>query len=169
MKIPSLIIRASKEDDIVAVHRIYEHEVLTGTATFDETPPSIEEFRIKREAILKLGYPFLVAEIDGEVAAYGYVMPYRERSAYSKTVENAIYVSPEHRIAGIGFALMDAVLKECKKIDLKNIIAVIGDSENMGSVKLHKKLGYRKVGILRQVGFKFGRMVDVVLMQKVLE
>ena len=168
MSLPTLNIRPSIEDDIGAVHRIYEHEVLTGTATFDEIPPPIEEIREKRDNILKLGYPFLVAEVDGEVTAYGYVMPYRERSAYSKTVENAIYVSPDHRIAGIGFALMSAVLKECEKVGLKNIIAVIGDSENLGSIKLHKKLGYRKVGTLREVGFKFGRMIDVVLMQKVL-
>ncbi len=169
MTLPALNIRPSTEDDIGAVHQIYEHEVLTGTATFDEVPPTLDEIRLKREGILKLGYPFLVAEIDGAVAAYGYVMPYRERSAYSKTVENAIYVSPNHRIAGIGSALMSAVINECAKVGIKNIIAVIGDSENLASIKLHKKLGYRKVGTLREVGFKFGRMVDVVLMQKQLD
>ncbi|MCL4135685.1 UNVERIFIED_CONTAM: hypothetical protein GTU68_023408 [Idotea baltica] len=163
-----LIIRPSIEADIGAIHEIYEHEVLTGTATFDEVPPSKEDLLEKRSGILAQGFPHLVAEIEGKVIAYSYVMLYRQRSAYSKTVENAIYVSPDNRISGVGTKLLAANIAECEKLDIKNIIAVIGDSENMGSIKLHKKFGFRKIGTLRNVGNKFGCWVDVVLMQKVL-
>ncbi len=163
-----LTIRQSKESDISAIHEIYEHEVLQGTSTFDEIPPSKEDLLKKRADILANGFPHLVAEADGRVIAYSYVSPYRQRSAYSKTVENAIYVSPDKRISGVGTALMQAVINECEKLKLKNIIAVIGDSENLASINLHKKLGFRKVGTLREVGFKFGLWVDVVLMQKML-
>ncbi len=160
-----IIIRPSKHGDISTIHDIYEYEVLCGSATFDENPPSKKDILKKRTAILKRGYPYLVAEVDGKVVAYSYVSVYRERSAYNKTVENSIYVIPDSRISGLGTKLMEAVIEECKKIGLKNIIAVIGDSDNMASINLHKKLGFRKVGILREVGFKFGRWIDVVLMQ----
>jgi L-amino acid N-acyltransferase YncA len=161
-------IRPSTEDDIAAIHDIYEYEVLCGTATFDERPPSKEEFLKKRADIVAGGFPYLVAEVDGEVVAYSYSSLYRQRSAYNKTVENAIYVAQDRRIAGLGTALMQANINECEKLGLKNIIAVIGDSDNMASINLHKKLGFRKVGTMRDVGFKFGRWLDVVLMQKTL-
>lgn len=164
-----IVIRPSTPNDISAIYDIYENEVLHGMATFDETPPSKADLLEKREIILNNGFPHLVAEIDGVVVAYSYLSHYRERSAYSQTVENAIYVHPYHRIAGVGFKLMSAIIKECEKLPIKNIIAVIGDSENMGSINLHKKLGFRKVGTLREVGFKFGQWVDVVLMQKSLK
>lgn len=164
-----ITIRPSTEADIDAIHQIYEHEVLTGTSTFDEVPPSKQRLLEKRAEILAQGFPHLVAEVSGKVIAYSYVMLYRQRSAYSKTVENAIYVSPDKRISGVGTNLLQANITECEKLDIRNIIAVIGDSENMGSVKLHKKLGFRKIGTLNGVGYKFGRWLDVVLMQKVLD
>lgn len=164
-----LVIRPSTETDIDAIYQIYEHEVLTGTSTFDEIPPSKESLLEKRSEIVEQGFPHLVAELDGKVIAYSYIMLYRQRSAYSKTVENAIYVSSENRISGVGTLLMAANITECEKLDIKNIIAVIGDSENMGSIKLHKKLGFRKIGTLRNVGNKFGLWLDVVLMQKMLD
>ncbi|MDG1708596.1 MAG: GNAT family N-acetyltransferase, partial [Emcibacteraceae bacterium] len=109
-----------------------------------------------------------VAEIDGEVVGYSYVSLYRERSAYSKTVENAIYISPGYRDKGVATALMKALLPICEEIGLKQIIAVVGDSDNQGSIKLHENFSFRKVGILEKVGFKFNRWVNVVLMQKSL-
>ena len=163
-----ITIRPSTEGDIDAIHNIYEYEVLCGTATFDEMPPSKEALLKKRADILAQGFPHLVAEADGDVVGYCYVSLYRERSAYNKTVENAVYVAQDRRIAGLGTALMKANIVACEKLDLKNIIAVIGDSDNMASVNLHKKLGFRKIGTMRDVGFKFGRWLDVVLMQKVL-
>lgn len=161
-----LTIRPSEKTDIGAIYEIYENEVLHGMATFDEIPPTRDELLEKRAQIRRTGFPHLVAEIDGRVIAYSYISLYRQRSAYSKTVENAIYVHPSHQGAGVGFKLMTVILQECKKLGLKNVIAVIGDSNNHGSIKLHKKLGFRKVGILNEVGFKFGRWVDVVIMQK---
>lgn len=163
-----IIVRASTEDDIGAITEIYAYEVLHGTASFDEVPPPAEKLQKKRADILDRGFPYMVAEVDGEVVAYSYVSPYRQRSAYSNTVENAIYVHPEKRISGIGYILLGAVLEQCEKTDIKQIIAIIGDSDNLGSIKLHKKLGFRKVGTLRDVGFKFGRYLDSVLMQKTL-
>lgn len=161
-------VRPSNETDIPAIHKIYEYEVLNGTGTFEKVPPSVEDLSLKRLNILELGFPHLVAEVDGEVIAYSYVSVYRERSAYSNTVENAIYVSPEQRNSGVGILLVKALIKKCEKTDLKQMIAVIGDSENHGSIKLHSKLGFRKIGVLEKVGFKFGRWIDVVLMQKAL-
>ena len=161
-----LIIRPSEKTDIGAIYEIYENEVLHGTATFDEIPPTRDELLEKRAQIRRTGFPHLVAEMDGRVIGYSYISLYRQRSAYSKTVENAIYVHPSHQGTGVGFKLMTVILQESKKLGLKNVIAVIGDSENHGSVKLHKKLGFRKVGTLNEVGFKFGRWVDVVIMQK---
>lgn len=164
----NIIIRPSTSEDVKAVHGIYQREVLQGTATFDETPPSLEALMLKRQTILDLGFPYLVAEMDGVVVAYSYVSLYRERSAYSKTVENAVYINPDFHKMGIGSKLMEALLAECEKCGLKNIIAVIGDSENLGSINLHTKFGFRKIGILREVGFKFSRWIDIVLMQKSL-
>ncbi len=161
-----LIIRPSEKTDIGAIYEIYENEVLHGTATFDEIPPTRDELLEKRAQIRRTGFPHLLAEMDGRVIGYSYISLYRQRSAYSKTVENAIYVHPSHQGTGVGFKLMTVILQECKKLGLKNVIAVIGDSENHGSVKLHKKLGFRKVGTLNEVGFKFGRWIDVVIMQK---
>lgn len=163
-----ITIRASERRDIDAIYDIYENEVLHGIATFDEVPPSREELLEKRAEIRRQGYPHLVAELDDRVIAYSYISRYRKRSAYSNTVENAIYVHPAYRDIGVGFKLMTVILQECRKLQLKNVIAVIGDSENHGSIKLHKKLGFRKVGTLNEVGFKFGMWVDVVLMQKEL-
>lgn len=165
----NLIIRPSTPEDIGAIHDIYENEVLQGVATFDEVPPSKADLLTKREVIVQNGFPHLVAKVESVVVAYSYVSPYRERSAYSQTVENAIYVDPSHRISGVGFKLMSAIIDECEKLPIKNIIAVIGDSENMASINLHKKLSFRKVGTMREVGFKFGQWVDVVLMQRTLK
>ena len=132
-------IRPSKEADVPAIQKIYGCEVLNGTGTFEKTPPTVEEVSLKRLNTLELGYPHLVAEVDGKVIAYSYVSIYRERSAYAHTVENAIYVSAVHRKSGVGMLLMKALIKECEKTDLKQMIAVIGDSENHGSIKLLSK------------------------------
>lgn len=161
-------IRPSLEGDNKAIQKIYEYEVLNGTATFDKVPPGVEELSKKRQAIIDQGFPHLVAECEGRVVGYSYVSLYRQRSAYSKTVENAIYIDPDYRGQGVAKALMTAILDRCQKIGLKQVIAVIGDSNNKGSITLHTKLGFRKVGVMENVGFKFDRWIDVVLMQKSL-
>ena len=163
-----IVVRLSEISDIDDIHKIYQYEVLNGTATFDKVPPSKEELQEKRASIIESGYPHLVAEMNGKVIGYSYVSLYRQRSAYSKTVENAIYIDPDYRGMGIATKLMNALLPICEEIGLKQVIAVIGDSENHGSINLHRKLGFRKVGILEKVGYKFDRWIDVVLMQKSL-
>lgn len=163
-----ILIRLSEKGDIGSIYKIYENEVLHGTATFDKIPPSEKDLLDKRQTIIDHGFPYLVAELGGKVVGYSYVSLYRERSAYSKTVENAIYIDPEFRGMGIASKLMDALLPICEEIGLKQIIAVIGDSENHGSINLHKKLGFRDVGVLENVGYKFERWINVVLMQKSL-
>ncbi|MCC3860965.1 GNAT family N-acetyltransferase [Pseudemcibacter aquimaris] len=162
------VVRPSTDDDIGAVQRIYEYEVLNGTATFDKVPPTVEDLVIKRQAIIDQGFPHFVAEINDLVVGYSYVSLYRQRSAYSQTVENAIYIDPDYRGQGVASALMKELLDKCQELNLKQVIAVIGDSENHGSIKLHSNLGFRKVGTMEKVGFKFDRWIDVVLMQKSL-
>lgn len=163
-----IVVRPSKKEDINAIHKIYQYEVLKGTATFDKVPPTEKDLLDKRKVIIDHGFPYLVAEIKGKVVGYSYVSLYRERSAYSKTVENAIYIDPDFRGLGIATKLLNELLSICEEIGLKQIIAVIGDSENHGSITLHKNLGFRKVGTMENVGFKFDRWIDVVLMQKSL-
>lgn len=163
-----VIIRPSEINDIGDIHKIYQYEVLNGTATFDKIPPSKNELKEKRQVIIDNGFPYLVAEINGKVIGYSYVSLYRQRSAYSKTAENAIYIDPEYRGMGIASKLMKALLPICEEIGLKQVIAVIGDSENHGSINLHKKLGFREVGVLENVGYKFDRWINVVIMQKSL-
>lgn len=163
-----VIIRPSEMSDIGDIHKIYEYEVLNGTATFDKIPPSENDLMSKRQVIIDNGFPYLVAEINGKIVGYSYVSLYRERSAYSKTVENAIYIDPEYRGIGIATKLMTEILPKCVKLGLKQVIAVIGDSDNHGSINLHKKLGFREVGVLENVGYKFERWINVVLMQKSL-
>ena len=163
-----VLVRPSVNDDIGAIQKIYKYEVLNGTATFDKVPPTEEELKDKRQTIIESGFPYLVAEKAGRVIGYSYVSLYRERSAYSKTVENAIYIDPDFRGMGVATKLLSALLPICKEIGLKQVIAVIGDSENNGSITLHKNFGFRKVGTMETVGFKFDRWIDVVLMQKSL-
>ena len=163
-----IMVRSSVNDDISAIQKFYKYEVLNGTATFDTVPPAEAELQDKRQTIIENGFPYLVAEKDGMVIGYSYVSLYRERSAYSKTVENAIYIDPDFRGMGVATKLLNELLPRCEKIGLKQVIAVIGDSENHGSITLHKNFGFRKVGTMEKVGFKFDRWIDVVLMQKSL-
>jgi L-amino acid N-acyltransferase YncA len=163
-----IYVRPSKDEDISTIQKIYGYEVLNGTGTFDTVPPTENATLVKRQSILDQGFPHLVAEINEVVVGYSYVSVYRQRSAYSKTVENAIYIDPDFRGQGVAKCLMIEILSLCKKIGLKQMIAVVGDSENFGSIALHEKLGFRKVGVLEKVGHKFGRWIDVVLMQKSL-
>lgn len=164
----SSVIRDSREDDVVKVHAIYSHHVLHGTASFEEEPPSVDELMRRRANVLARGLPYLVAEIDGQVVGYSYAAPYRSRSAYRFTIENSVYV--DHRLTrrGVGRALLSALITRCEAGEWRQIIAVIGDSGNTASIALHERLGFRPVGTLRAVGFKFGRWVDSVLMQRAL-
>jgi L-amino acid N-acyltransferase YncA len=162
-------IRDSREDDMAEVVAIYAHHVLYGAASFEEEPPALAEMTRRRADALDRGLPYLVAERDGHVVGYSYATPYRARSAYRFTIENSVYVTNELGGAGIGRALLAALIARCEAGEWRQMIAVIGDSHNAASIGLHAKLGFRPIGTLRAVGFKFGRWVDSVLMQRELE
>lgn len=151
-----------------AVTAIYAHHVLTGTGSFEEAPPSPAEMAARRAAVLALGAPWLVAELDGRVAGFAYAGAYRARPAYRHTVEDSVYVAPDALGRGVGRALLSELVARCEAGPFRQMIAVIGGSENTGSIALHRALGFAPVGTFTAVGFKFGRWVDTVLMQRAL-
>jgi phosphinothricin acetyltransferase len=161
-------VRDSREDDMAEVAAIYAHHVLHGAASFEEEPPGLAEMTRRRGDVLARGLPYLVAEREGRVVGYSYATPYRTRAAYRFTIENSVYVDSELGGAGIGRALLSALIARCEAGEWRQMIAVIGDSHNAASIGLHAKFGFRPVGTLRAVGFKFGRWVDTVLMQRQL-
>lgn len=161
-------VRDSRPEDMEAVRTIYSHHVLTGLATFEEVPPDHQELVRRREDVLGRGLPYLVAELDGRVVGYAYAGPYRLRSAYRFAVEDSIYVDPSQVGRGVGRALLTALIDRTTAAGCRQMIAVIGDSGNAGSIGLHGSCGFQRVGVLRAVGFKFGRWVDSVLMQRPL-
>jgi len=163
-----LTIRAGAWHDIAQVQRIYRHHVLHGLASFEIEPPSEAEMVQRWERIVAAGLPYLVAERAGEVFGYAYAGPYRPRPAYRHTVENSIYVRADHAHRGIGRGLLAALIAQCETAGLRQMIAVIGDSGNLSSIELHRRLGFTTIGTLRSVGYKFGRWVDSVLMQRPL-
>jgi L-amino acid N-acyltransferase YncA len=163
-----LVLRASQETDVSAVAAIYAHYVRHSTASFETEPPNDAEIANRRARILQFGLPWLVAEVDGAIAGYAYAGPYRPRAAYRFTVENSIYVDPACAGRGIGSALMARLLEDCEAWGARQMIAVIGGSDNYASIKLHQKFGFRHTGTLQAAGFKFGRWVDSVLMQRAL-
>lgn len=163
-----MLVRNSRPDDLERIQVIYAHHVLTGLASFEEVPPDVAELERRRSDILGRGLPYLVAEIDGAVAGYAYAGPYRPRTAYRFTVEDSIYVDPAHIGRGVGRALLADVIARCEQAGCRQMIAVIGDSGNAASVGVHRSLGFEQAGVLKSVGFKFGRWVDCVLMQRAL-
>ena len=166
MTLPS--IRPATAADIPAVTAIYRPAVLTGSASFEIEPPDEAEMRARWQAITAAGFPYLVAERGGAVCGYAYAGPYRTRPAYRFTVEDSVYVSPAHFGLGLGRALLARIIAECTAAGLRQMIAVIGDSANAASIGLHRSLGFRDAGLLRSVGFKHGRWLDGVLMQRAL-
>lgn len=164
----SAIVRDATEHDFEAIQAIYAHHVLTGVASFEETPPSVDDLRARREAVRRHGLPYLVAELDGVVAGYAYATPYRPRSAYRYAIEDSIYVSEACRGRGIGRVLLAALIARCEAGPWRQMIAVIADGGRGGSTSLHRALGFEPIGTLRGVGFKHGRWIDTALMQRVL-
>jgi len=161
-------IRPATEADLPLITEIYEHAVLYGTATFELIPPDLAEMTRRFRALNDGGFPYFVAEIDGSVIGYAYAGPYRPRPAYRFTVENSIYLKPAIHRRGVGLKLMDALLGECEKRGYRQVIAVIGDSANAGSIGLHARCGFGMIGTHPNVGLKFGRWLDTVMMQLVL-
>lgn len=161
-------VRDATEDDMDTVRRIYAHHVLHGQASFETEPPSLEEMQRRRGAVLAAGLPYLVATIDNTVVGYCYATIYRPRPAYRHTLEDSVYVQHGLNGRGIGAALMAKLLARCEAGPWRQMLAVIGDSGNAGSIALHRRMGFEPAGLLRDVGFKHGRWLDSVLMQRPL-
>lgn len=164
----AVAVREARESDLAAALAIYGHHVRHGAGSFEETPPDAATFAERHRAITDRGLPYLVAEIDGEIVGYAYAGPFRTRSAYRFTVEDSIYVAPGRGGQGIGRALLRALIARCTALGYRQMLALIGDSANAGSVGLHRSLGFRMVGTFQSVGYKHGRWVDLVLMQRSL-
>jgi L-amino acid N-acyltransferase YncA len=165
-----MTIRPALAADIPSIAVIYAHAVVHGTASWELDPPAEAELLRRQQAILADGYPYLVAECDGAVLGYAYASAYRPRPAYRATVENSIYIAPAAQSAGIGTALLDALIEACKQAGFRQMIAVIGDGTgaSVGSRRLHERAGFRLIGVAEKVGYKHGRWLDQMLMQKAL-
>jgi L-amino acid N-acyltransferase YncA len=153
---------------MAAVAALYAHHVRSGIATFEEIPPAEAEMKTRLQAVRDLGTPWLVAERDGKLLGYAYASLYRTRSAYRFVLEDSIYVAPDAAGQGIGGALLDRLLVECSALGYRQMIAVIGDSGNVASIAIHRSRGFADAGVLKSVGFKFGRWIDSVFMQRAL-
>lgn len=163
-----MIVRPAAPHDADALAAIYGHHVRHGFGTFEEAAPDAAEMERRRGAIAERGLPYLVAEADGQVLGFAYAGPFRPRHAYRYTVEDSVYVAPEAVGRGVGRTVLSAVLDACAGLGVRQVVAVIGDSQNAASIGLHRSLGFVDAGMGRSFGFKHGRWVDVVWMQKAL-
>jgi phosphinothricin acetyltransferase len=161
-----IALRPATPADIPAITRIYAHAVIHGTATFELEPPDETEMTQRMQALLGGGFPYVVAENGGALLGYAYAGPYRTRPAYRFTVEDSIYVDPNAQRRGVGRLLLARLVEESERRGFRQMIAVIGDSAQTPSIKVHRTLGFRMIGNIENVGFKFGRWLDSVLMQR---
>jgi len=166
---PAPTIRPATPADIPAITCVYAHAVRHSTASFELEPPDEAEMGRRQNALLTGGFPYLVAEAGGVVMGYAYAGPYRARPAYRFTVEDSVYIAPEAQGRGIGRLLLDQLIVESEARGYRQMIAIIGDSAQMASIALHRTAGFRLVGTFEAVGFKFGRWLDTVLMQRPLQ
>ena len=161
-------IRPAAAADLSAITEIYEHAVRYGTATFELTPPDLAEMTGRFRALMDGGFPYLVASLEGRVVGYAYAGAYRPRPAYRFTVENSVYLQPAIHRRGIGMQLLQRLIAESEQRGFRQMIAVIGDSANAGSIGVHTRCGFQMIGTHPDVGFKFGRWLDTVMMQRAL-
>ena len=169
MSEPAFSIRPAAAADFDAIQRIYAHHVLNGLASFEETPPDAAELTRRWRAIAETGLPYLCAtDVGGALVGYAYAGPYRPRSAYRFTVEDSVYVAPGQAGRGIGRGLLRQLIEICARLGKRQMIAVIGDSGNAASIALHRACGFEMTGTFQAIGFKHGRWVDSVLMQRAL-
>lgn len=163
-----LLIRPVTLADLPTIHAIYSYNVLHGTASWELAPPDEAEMQRRMQTVLDHGYPYFVAEVDGQVVGYTYASSYRPRVGYRYTVENSIYVANGVQGRGVGRQLLSTLITACAAQGFRQMVAVIGDSQNLASIRLHESLGFIHVGLLPNIGFKFGRWLDSVLMQRQL-
>ncbi len=163
-----LLVRPAAEADLPAVQAIYAAHVLGGTGSFEEAPPGLDEIEARWRAIAERGLPYLVAGEDGRVQGFAYAGPFRPRSAYRFTVEDSIYVAPDALSRGLGSLLLGRLIAACEERGMRQMIAVIGDSANTRSIRLHQRHGFVRAGTLVDAGYKFGRWLDAVFMQRTL-
>jgi L-amino acid N-acyltransferase YncA len=163
-----IVIRRTSPDDLEAIAKIYAHHVQTGVATFELTPPDPPEWQRRLHAIETDGLPFLTATSDGRIAGYAYCAPWKVRPAYRHTVEDSIYVAPDAVGSGVGGRLLDALLTDCEGAGVREVIAVIVDADGAASLALHRNRGFVDAGRLTAVGFKHGRWLDTLLLQRSL-
>lgn len=164
----ALLLRPSTPADVTALTAIYAHHVLQGTGTFETEPPTEAEMARRREDVRSRGWPWLVAERDGRVLGYAYANAFRPRLAYRYCLEDSIYLDPAAQRTGVGRLLLAELIARCTALGARQMLAVIGDADNAGSIGLHRALGFRDTGVLKASGWKFGRWLDVVLMQRTL-
>jgi L-amino acid N-acyltransferase YncA len=164
----SIHIRDASEDDCSAIQAIYGEHVLHGLASWEETPPDVAEIAHRMTELKKAGFPYRVVELDGQVKGYAYASSYRPRPAYRHTVENSIYVCSASARMGLGGSLLGDLIKQCTARGYRQMVAVIGDSENTPSIKLHAAYGFVHCGTLRSLGFKQGKWLNQVIMQQSL-
>ncbi len=162
------MIRETEIGDLDAVTRIYGDAVLNGTASFEIDPPSVENMTERYLTLVEKGYPYFTAVIDDQVVGFSFAGPYRARLAYNNTVENAVYVDPACQGQGIGRQLMERLIESCTAQGFRQMVAVVGDSRNSGSINLHRSLGFHITGTLHSVGYKHGRWLDAMFMQRTL-
>jgi len=162
-------VRASQPLDLPAIAAIYRHHVLHGTGTFETEPPSLNDMATRRQDVLSKNLPWLVAEgEDGSILGYAYANWFKPRPAFRFSAEDSIYVADHARGQGVGRLLLNALCRECEAAGVRKLIAVIGDSDNAGSIGVHRAAGFAHAGTLSNVGWKFGRWLDVVMMEKTL-
>ena len=164
----TLDIRATTAADLPAITEIYEHAVRYGTATFELIPPDLTEMTRRYGVLMEGGFPYFTAVLEGRVIGYAYAGAYRPRPAYRFTVENSVYLLPAAHRRGVGLQLLQRLIAECEARGYRQMIAVIGDSANAGSIGVHAKCGFQMIGTHPDVGFKFGRWLDTVMMQRAL-
>lgn len=163
---PSSLIRRVAAADIDAIAAIYRDEVLTGTASYELIPPDAAEMRGRVEGLVGQGYPYLVIETGGAVAGFAYAGPFRARPAYAWMAETSIYLAPAARGRGEGTRLLSRLVETCEAGGFRQMLAVIGGADNLGSIRLHARAGFRQTGVIAASGYKFGRWIDTVLMQR---
>ena len=164
----SPLIRAARASDLPHIRAIYSHYVETSVATFETAQPDLAEMTRRFDGLRARGFPYLVGEIDGEIVGYAYAGTYRSRAAYDYAVEDSVYVAHDRQGHGIGRTLLSALIERCTALGYRRMVAVIGDSANHASINLHLALGFSHAGVLPSVGYKLGRWVDSVTMQRAL-